>query len=314
MPHSAPGKYFRKGITMLELYDMFPDEQSAEQWFEQILWQGNRICGHCGSGHTKETKGRKPMPYWCTDCRNYFSVRTGTNIEKSRIPLRKWAFAVYLFVTSLKGISSMKLHRDIGVTQKTAWFMLHRLRESWDVSGLEKFIGPVEADETYMGGKRRNMHGSKRSQLSGRGAKGKTAVAGLMDREINQIAAEVIDSTDASTLQDFIRRMVEEGSTLFTDDHLSYKGIDGFKHESVKHSIGEYVRGMAHTNGVESFWATLKRAHTGTYHSMSPKHLQRYVNEFAGRHGIRSLDTIDQMRHLVAMGVGKKLMYRDLTK
>ena len=138
----APGKSHREGITLMQLADMFPDEDAARKWFEAIRWPDGRYCGHCGSTETKEVPNAKPMPYWCKSCRSYFSVRTGTTIQNSRLPLRKWAFAVYLYVTNLKGVSSMKLHRDLGITQKTAWFMLHRLRDAWGESGLEAFTAP----------------------------------------------------------------------------------------------------------------------------------------------------------------------------
>ena len=152
----------RNGISLIELTEMYPDEESAVKWFEAIQWPDGRHCGHCGSTDTKEVPNAKPMPYWCRDYNSYFSVGTGTIIEKSRLPLRKWAFAVYLYVTNIKGVSSMRLHRELNITQKTTWFMLHRLRESWAESGLEQFIGPVEVDETYIGGERKNMPKSKR--------------------------------------------------------------------------------------------------------------------------------------------------------
>ena len=308
----GPGKNFRKGISLIQLMEMFPDEDSAVKWFESIQWPGGRCCGHCGSIKTKPVASKKPMPYWCQDCRSYFSVRTGTTLQSSRVPLRKWAIAVYLYVTSLKGISSMKLHRDIGVTQKTAWYMLHRLREAWGEAGLNEFAGPVEVDETYMGGKRKNMTKSKREELDGRGVAGKTAVVGIKDRESNQVVAKVVKTTDKESLQGFIGDHVSAGSTVYTDEHRSYLGMVDFNHEAVKHSVGEYVRDQAHTNGIESFWATLKRAHTGTFHKMSEKHLQRYVSEFYGRHGVRSADTQTQMVNVVSALVGKRLAYKDL--
>ena len=312
MSGKGPGKHFRKGMSIIELAEMFPDEKSAEQWFESVLWKDGRTCGKCGSDNTKEIASRKPVPYWCSDCRSYFSVRTGSTIEKSRLPLRKWVFAVYLFITNIKGVSSMKLHRDLKITQKTAWFVLHRLRESWNSTGLEKFFGPVEADETYMGGKRRNMSVSRRAELTGRGASGKSAVAGIKDRKTNKVAAKVVGRTDKPTLQDFIKDNVEEGAELYTDEHGAYTDIRGYKHQAVKHSSGEYVREMAHTNGVESFWSIMKRGHMGIYHHMSAKHLQRYVNEYAGRHDTRSMDTIDQMENMIEQATGKRLLYKDL--
>lgn len=306
----APGKYYRKGISVMELADLFPDEETAVKWFESIYWPEERCCGHCGSTKTKETPKRKPMPYWCSDCRRYFSVRTGTVLQNSRLPLRKWAYAVYLYVTNLKGISSMRLKRELNVNQKTAWYMLARLRKSWDESGLEELVGPVEVDEVYMGGKRKNMPKAKRARMEGRGPVGKTAVAGIKDRTSNQVSARVVENTKSETMSRFIMEHVKPGAKIYTDDALTYYSLPN--HETVKHSVAEYVRGNAHTNGIESFWSMLKRAHTGTFHKMSSKHLHRYVAEFAKRHNIRELDTIDQMRHIVAGLVGRRLMFRDL--
>ena len=306
----APGKSHREGISIFELTDMFPDEESAVKWFENVRWPEGRYCGHCGGVETKSVPNAKPMPYWCKDCRSYFSVKTGTPIQNSRLPLRKWVFAVYLFVTNLKGVSSMKLHRDLKITQKTAWFMLHRLRESWAATGIEPFAGPVEVDETYIGGREGNKHAHKKIK-AGRGTVGKAVVAGAKDRETGQVRAAVVHATDAETLQGFVADYAAPGATVYTDEAKAYKGMP-FKHETVKHSTSEYVNGMAHTNGIESFWSMLKRAHKGTYHQMSAKHLQRYVNEFSGRHGVRNSDTVVQMQHVVAGMTGKRLMYRDL--
>lgn len=312
MTKKAPGKSHREGISLIELTEMFPDEKSAADWFEALRWPGGeRHCPHCGSLRYSERPNAKPMPYRCKDCRSYFSVRTGTMMESSRLPLRKWAFAVYLYVTNLKGISSMKLHRDLKVTQKTAWFMLHRLREAWDQSGLDKFDGPVEVDETHIGGKRRNMPKSKRKKMTGRGAVGKIAVIGAKDRVSNKVTAKTAKKRDTETLHNFIGGVASEGATVYTDDWNAYQGMP-FHHESVNHSIGEYVRDMAHTNGIESFWAMLKRGYQGTYHHMSEKHLQRYVSEFARRHNIREADTIEQMGEIVAGMIGQRLMYKDL--
>ena len=308
--HTAPGKSDREGITLFEVMEIFPDEQTATKWFENVLWPEERCCGKCDSTRTCQASHAK-MPYWCSDCRSYFSVRTGTALADSKVPLRKWAIAIYLELTGLKGISSMKLHRDIGVSQPTAWFMLHRIRTAWETKeALGKFKGPVEVDETYVGGKRKNMRKSKRLKLTGRGTVGKTAVVGAKDRATNHVAAKVVDDTTTGTLQGFVVDSAMPGAKIYTDDSLAYWGLPN--HEAVTHSTGEYVRGKAHTNGIESFWSMLKRAYVGTFHKISPKHLDRYVREFAGKHNLRDRDTLDQLREVVLKLVGKRLMYRDL--
>ena len=256
------------------------------------------------------------MPYWCTDCRSYFSVKTGTPLSHSNIPLRKWAIAIYLCLTSLKSVSSMKLHRDLKISQKSAWFMLHRIREAWmpHNGGSGLYEGPVEVDETYMGGKRKNMSNTKRKELAdtGRGAVGKTAVVGIKDRSTNQVSARVVPDTKKTTLQGFVSEHTDPDATVYTDEALAYEGLP-FNHETVKHSVAEYVRDQAHINGVESFWSMLKRAHTGTFHKVSPKHLDRYVQEFAGKHNVRDLDTLIQMRGVVLRLMGRTLPYKRLT-
>ncbi len=307
------GKSHREGISLIELTKMFPDEKSAVRWFEKILWGDQRVCPHCGSTDTKEASHRK-MPYWCPDCRHYFSVKTGSVLQNSKVPMRKWAFAVYLYVTNIKGISSMRLHRELDVTQKTAWFMLHRIREGWKATGLpDSFSGPVESDEAYIGGKRKNMSKSKRKAITRQGTYGKTAVVGVKDRATNTVRAVPVPETTLKTVQDYVAPHIAPGAALYTDSFSVYRDFP-FSHEIVRHGVGEYVRGNVHTNGIESFWALLKRAHYGTYHWMSKKHLARYLNEFTGRHNVRKLDTIDQMRDLATSLTGKQLLYRDLIK
>ena len=314
MATKGPGKHYREGMTLVELMDMFPTDAAATTWFEDVCWHGERVCGKCGSATTREVPNAKPMPYWCTDCRSYFSVRTGTPIARSNVPLRKWAIAIYLCLTSLKSVSSLKLHRDIGVSQRTAWFMLHRIREAWAAHDADDFSGPVEVDESYFGGRRRNMSNAQRQQLAGagRGPVGMTAVAGLKDRETNQVRAEVVDRTDADTLQGFVLAHTDADTTVYTDDASAYANLPR-PHATVRHSVSEFLNGPAHTNGVEAFWSMLKRAHKGTFHKISPKHLDRYVKEFAGKHNARELDTLAQMRDTVARLAGRNLLYRELT-
>ena len=232
-------------------------------------------------------------------------------MERSHISLKQWVWAIYLSMTSLKGVSSMKLHRDLGITQKSAWFMAHRIREAMKSLGDGSFYGPVEVDETHMGGRRRNMHREQRERLRGRGATEMTTVIGVRDRPSRQVAAQVIPNYRTETVSRFVMEHVEPGSRFYTDEGQWYSRLPN--RESVRHRIGEYVRGEAHTNGIESFWAMLKRAHKGTFHKISPKHLNRYVTEFVARHNLRDLDTIDQMREVVARMVGRRLMFRELT-
>ena len=310
MASAAPGRSHRTGITLPELFALFPTEDAARDWFEAHRWPHDRYCPRCGSLDTTHTP-TNTLPYWCPACRRRFSVTSGTALERTRMPLQKWAIAIYLFVTNLKGVSSMKLHRDLGITQKSAWYVLHRLRLAFDTDGPELLPGPVEVDETYMGGKRRNMSKAKRATLTGRGSVGKTAVVGMRDRPSRQIRAQVVPNTRRPTLHRFVADHAAPSATVYTDEHAAYRTMP-FHHEAVTHSAGEYVRGQAHTNSMESFWATFKRAHKGTYHQMSPKHLQRYVDEFAGRNNIRDHDTLDQMTDVVAGLIGKRLLYRDL--
>ena len=307
--HKAPGKAHREGISILQLARMFPDEESATKWLEETRWPDDRPCPRCGDCNTYRMKSGKPMPYRCRGCWKFFSIRTGTVMERSHISLKKWVWGIYLSMTSLKGVSSMKLHRDLEITQKSAWFLAHRLRDAM-MPERSIFAGPVEADESYFGGKRKNMPLKKRAQLEGRGPVGKTAVIGIKDRPTNQVQARVISDTMHETLRSYLLDWVEPETVLYTDDSGAYDGLEN--HESVKHSRLEYVRGAVHTNGIESFWSMLKRAYVGTYHKLSAKHLDRYVAEFVGRHNLRDRDTIDQMREVVARMIGHRLMYKDL--
>ncbi len=301
---ASPGRSYRKGITILGLAERIPDEASAQKWFEKVHWpDGKLICRRCESKNVYRCR-HKTMPFRCRTCKKYFSVKTNTAMEESRLPLKKWVWAIYLESTSLKGISSMKLHRDIGVRQATAWFMLQRIREGL-ISGKMLFDGPVEIDEAYFSGLEKNKHASKKANLR-RGTVDKTAVVGARDRATGKVTAKVIEHTDKITLQGFVQDVTVDGAKIYTDDARVYIGLPN--HESIKHSVSEYVNGQAHTNGVESFWAVLKRA----YHQISKKYLQRYVGQFAGKHNLRELDTIQQMAQIAVGMSGKRLTYKEL--
>ncbi len=312
MANNAPGKHYRKGITLIEAVQKFGDDAAAEAWFVERRWPDGIRCVQCDSMriHTRKANPkRKTSVYHCNDCKKDFTVKTGTIMHDSRLPLSKWAMAFYLFSTNLKGVSSMKLHRDLGITQKSAWHLAHRIRETWE-DATEKFAGEVEVDETYVGGKEGNKH-AKDKLRAGRGTVGKTAVAGMKERDTNKVRAQVVQVTNKETLQGFVVDNTTEDTIIYTDEARAYSGLPR-RHAPVKHSVGEYVRQQAHTNGMESFWSMLKRGFTGTYHQMSPKHLHRYIDEFEGRHNARPLDTEDQMAGLVRGANGKLLRYEDL--
>ncbi len=313
----APGKSYREGMSLIQLFKKFPDDATAERWFEEQLWSEAGKPDHCPmcgcADRIRPVPSRKPLPYWCGDCRRNFSVKTGTVMHRSHIGLQKWAIATYLWAVSLKGVSSMRLHRDLEITQKSAYFMAQRLREAW--SGAEDGMeGPCEIDESYFGGRRKNMSNAKRRELkdTGPGPVGKTAVVGIKDRESGKVTAKVVANTDKPTLQGFIRDSVEAGSQLYTDEAAAYKGMADYDHDFVNHSVSQYVSDMAHTNGIESFWALLKRSFHGTFHHISAKHLHRYVNEFATRHNLRPQDTEAIMAETVARMTGKRLTYAEL--
>ena len=270
--NSGPGKSYRKGIDLFDALEQFGDDQKANDWFVARRWPDGIRCLECGSGKVARRKSTRATPlYHCNACKYDFTIKVGTIMEDSKIPLRKWAMTFYLMSTHLKGVSSMKLHRDLGITQKSAWYMEHRIREIWNDAKSEKFVGPVEADETYIGGKESNKHEWKKLQ-SGRGTVGKVPVAGVKDRATNQVRTEVVASTNRATLQGFVLRNTEDDATVYTDEHAAYQGIPR-PHEAVAHSAGEHVREMAHTNGLESHWALFKRGLDGVYHHVSFKHL-----------------------------------------
>ena len=311
MSKPAPGRSHRAGITLAGLFKRFPNDAAAERWFIEQRWPDGIACCHCGSMNVQTGCAHKTMPFRCRDCRKRFSVRTGSVMQSSKLGYQVWLIAMYLMTTSLKGVSSMKLHRDLGVTQKTAWHLAHRLREMWKHDDDMPFFGPVEADECFIGGKVGNMSNRRRKQFAGQKFANKTTVAGVRDRETKQVRAVVIESDATGPMvRGHVAKHTAPGARLYSDESPFYNRIGN--HDSVKHSAREYVRGEVHTNGMESFWSMLKRGYIGTFHRMSMEHLPRYVQEFEGRHNARDLDTAEQMTAMVRGAEGRRLRYQDL--
>ncbi len=316
-PHS-PHFYPVDQPSTFEFFDRFPDEDSARDYIINARWPDGVTCAHCG--HDEVYRIRNGKLFRCKDkeCAKQFTVRIGTVMEDSPLPLRKWLFAMYLFGIHPKGVASTNMAKMIGVTQKTAWHMDHRIRRAFEYEGII-LDGIVEVDETYIGGKEKNKHASKK-QNAGRGPVGKQAVLGLVERGGSAVAFP-IDGTALDNLSGNVNTMVANGSTVYTDNHGGYNAIDPtMKHETVNHTAGEYVRGEAHTNSVESLWSLLKRAHYGIYHHWSAKHGHRYSSEISYRQSLRSIPAFDEsdgsgitiIRLLVSGMVGKRLTYRDL--
>jgi transposase-like protein len=302
--------------TLVEAIRFFSDADVCLSFVVQLRWSNGITCPRCGSGDHSFLSTRRVWK--CKGCKKQFSVKLGTIFEDSPIGLDKWLPALWMVINCKNGISSYEMARALGVTQKTAWFMNHRIRLAVQEGTFEPMSGEVEVDETFIGGRARFMHEDKRAEkITGTGGMGKTAVMGLLERHgkdgHSRVKAKVIPNVKRKTMSPEIRQHVEEGSEVFTDSLKSYEDLsDAYTHEVINHAES-YVRGKVHTNGMENFWSLLKRSIKGTYVSVEPFHLFRYLDEQTYRFNTRKLSDGLRFLHAAVGIIGKRLTYAGLT-
>ena len=303
--------------TLVEAINHFSNADHALQFMIQLRWPNGVTCPTCGSEHVAFLASRRVWKCKARHARQQFSVKVGTIMEDSPIGLDKWLPAMWMMVNCKNGISSYEVGRALGVTQKTAWFMLHRLRLATQTGTFEKMGGTVEADETFIGGLARNMHRDKRGKkIKGTGGSWKAIVMGMLERgtiaKHSKVRTKVLPDTSRLSLHGEIRSHVEPGATVFTDSWMAYRGLQSeYAHQVVDHAV-EYVRGNVHTNTIENFWSLLKRGIKGTYVSVEPFHLFRYLDEQSFRFNNRKTNDADRFAIALASVSGRRLTYRQL--
>lgn len=298
--------------TLQQAVKYFSDDLTCINFVASLRWaDGVAVCPKC---ENKETSFLSTRKIWkCKACKKQFSVKVGTIFEDSAIGLDKWLMAIWLIANAKNGISSYELHRSLGITQKSAWFVLHRIRTAMDVGSIEKLSGTVEADETYVGGNAVNMHKARRDSFKMKGGRRdhKTGVLGMVTRQ-GRVTAKVIKTNQGKELIPIIRENVEKGSTLYTDSWHAYELLrTDYRHDQINHSH-EYVRGNVHTNSIENFWSLLKRTIKGTYVSVAPEHLQKYVEEQTFRYNTRKGNDQARFFGVLKSISGKRLTYEKL--
>ena len=308
--------------TLQQAIQYFSDEQVCIDAVAEMRWPNGVVCGHCGADQPYYLSTQKRWK--CRKCRKQFSVKVNSIFEDSPISLTKWLPALWLLVNCKNGISSYELAKDLGISQKSSWFVLHRLRLALEAKSILKMGGkkggPIEMDETFVGGKAINMHRARRIALrEGLMAGHKTAVVGMLDRDTRQVRAKVIPNVKRETLQNEILNQIERKSTIYTDNYAGYDGLKvrDFVDETVTH-IEEYVRGEVHTQGIENFWSLLKRGLKGTYVAVEPFHLDRYVAEQVFRFNNRAIkdnpiDDADRFLLALSQVANKRLTFKELT-
>jgi transposase-like protein len=299
--------------TLRDAILYFSDFEHCKQFMVDLRWRDGKVkCPTCGAEKVTYLAKARVWKCYGKHSNAKFSLKTGTIFEDSPITLEKWLPATWMLVNCKNGISSWELHRSLGVSQKTAWFMLQRIRLATQDSTHNKLAGEVEVDETFIGGKARNMHASKREEkIHGRGPDGKTIVAAVLERG-GTIRARVCSTRRKPELQAFVRENVEAGSTLNSDALKSYEGLDEFTHQVIDHAVA-YVDGNTHTNNCENFWSLLKRSLKGTYVAVEPFHLFRYIDEQAFRYNNRNMSDIERFVYVMRHVIGRRLTYKELT-